>query len=105
MTPAARQEFAPGFLKLIRADPPSWPGQRTGRTGLGLTSPPVDPAGDLELCLCPFRQALQSTVTPRAPAAEDPMAQTYTIDEAAGRLGIPLEEFKRRWKTEWTTVR
>ncbi len=33
------------------------------------------------------------------------MAKTYTIDEAAERLGVPLEEFKRRWKTEWTTVR
>lgn len=33
------------------------------------------------------------------------MAQTYTLDEAAGRIGIPVEEFKRRWKTEWTTVR
>src|SRR5262245_6611318 len=33
------------------------------------------------------------------------MAQTYTLDQAAGRLGIPVEEFKRRWKTEWTTVR
>lgn len=33
------------------------------------------------------------------------MAQTYTLDEAAARIGIPVEEFKRRWKTEWTTVR
>ena len=33
------------------------------------------------------------------------MAQTYTIDEAAGKLGLTAEEFKRRWKTEWTSVR
>ncbi|CAN5622219.1 hypothetical protein BH11PLA2_BH11PLA2_52150 [soil metagenome] len=33
------------------------------------------------------------------------MAQTYTLDEAASKLGLPTDEFKRRWKTEWTTVR
>jgi len=29
-------------------------------------------------------------------------AQYITLDEAAKRLGIPVEEFKRRLKTEWT---
>ena len=29
-------------------------------------------------------------------------AQYITLDEAAKRLGIPLDEFKRRLKTEWT---
>lgn len=33
------------------------------------------------------------------------MAQFYTLDEAAIRLGIPQEEFKRRLKTEWTSIR
>ena len=29
-------------------------------------------------------------------------AQYITLDEAAKRLGIPIDEFKRRLKTEWT---
>ena len=29
-------------------------------------------------------------------------AQFITLDEAAKRLGIPIDEFKRRLKTEWT---
>ncbi|MCU0704669.1 MAG: hypothetical protein MUF18_11890 [Fimbriiglobus sp.] len=33
------------------------------------------------------------------------MAQTYTLDEAAQRLGIPAEEFKRRLRDEWKNVR
>jgi hypothetical protein len=33
------------------------------------------------------------------------MAQTYTLDEAAHRLGIPAEEFKRRLRDEWKSVR
>jgi hypothetical protein len=33
------------------------------------------------------------------------MAQTYTLEEAAQRLGLPPEDFKRRLKTEWTSVR
>jgi hypothetical protein len=33
------------------------------------------------------------------------MAQTYTLEEAAGKLGLPADEFKRRWKTEWTSLR
>ena len=33
------------------------------------------------------------------------MAQFYTLDEAAGKLGIPTDEFKRRTKTEWTSLR
>jgi hypothetical protein len=33
------------------------------------------------------------------------MAQTYTLDEAAQRLGIPAEEFKRRLRDEWKSVR
>lgn len=33
------------------------------------------------------------------------MAQTYTLDEAAKRLGVPLDEFKRRIKDDWKTLR
>lgn len=33
------------------------------------------------------------------------MAQTYTLDEAAGRLALPTEEFKRRLKDEWKQIR
>jgi len=33
------------------------------------------------------------------------MAQTYTLDEAAARLGMPAEEFKRRLKDEWKAIR
>src|SRR6478609_10882991 len=33
------------------------------------------------------------------------MAQFYTLDEAAQRLGIPQEDFKRRLKLEWTSIR
>ncbi len=33
------------------------------------------------------------------------MAQTYTLDEAAHRLGIPPEEFKRRLRDDWKSVR
>ncbi|OWK44325.1 helix-turn-helix domain-containing protein [Fimbriiglobus ruber] len=33
------------------------------------------------------------------------MAQFYTLDEAASRLGISPEEFKRRLKIEWTSIR
>ena len=32
------------------------------------------------------------------------MAQYVTLEEAAQRLGIPADEFKRRLKTEWTHV-
>lgn len=33
------------------------------------------------------------------------MAQFYTLEEAAHRLGIPVDVFKRRIKTEWTSIR
>ena len=33
------------------------------------------------------------------------MAQTYTLDEAAKRIGVPLDEFKRRIKDDWKTLR
>lgn len=33
------------------------------------------------------------------------MAQTYTLDEAAAKLSLSVEEFKRRLRTEWTQVR
>ncbi len=33
------------------------------------------------------------------------MAQFYTLDEAALRVGIPQDEFKRRLKLEWTSIR
>ena len=33
------------------------------------------------------------------------MAQTYTLDEAAEKLNLSVEEFKRRIRTEWTQVR
>ncbi len=33
------------------------------------------------------------------------MAQTYTLDEAATRLGISPEEFKRRLRDDWKSVR
>lgn len=33
------------------------------------------------------------------------MAQTYTLDEAAHRLGIPADEFKRRLRDDWKSVR
>jgi hypothetical protein len=33
------------------------------------------------------------------------MAQTYTLDEAAGRLGMPTDEFKRRLKDDWKSIR
>lgn len=33
------------------------------------------------------------------------MAQTYTLEEAAQRLGLSLEDFKRRLKDEWKSVR
>ena len=33
------------------------------------------------------------------------MAQTYTLDEAANRLGMSGEEFKRRLKDEWKSIR
>ncbi|MBX3397386.1 MAG: hypothetical protein KF873_01480 [Gemmataceae bacterium] len=33
------------------------------------------------------------------------MAQTYTLDEAAQRLGVPLDEFKRRIKDDWKSLR
>jgi len=33
------------------------------------------------------------------------MAQFYTLDEAAQRVGIASDEFKRRLKLEWTSIR
>src|SRR5436190_22613906 len=33
------------------------------------------------------------------------MAQTYTLEEAAGRLGIAQEELKRRLREDWKTIR
>jgi len=33
------------------------------------------------------------------------MAQFYTLEEAAQRLGIPQDDFKRRLKLEWTSIR
>jgi hypothetical protein len=33
------------------------------------------------------------------------MAQTYTLEEAADKLDLSIEEFKRRLRTEWTQVR
>ncbi len=33
------------------------------------------------------------------------MAQTYTLDEAAQRLGVPVDEFKRRIKDDWKALR
>jgi len=33
------------------------------------------------------------------------MAQFYTLEEAATRLSIGADEFRRRLKTEWTTIR
>lgn len=33
------------------------------------------------------------------------MAQFYTLDEAAQRLQMPADEFKKRLKTEWTSIR
>ena len=31
------------------------------------------------------------------------MAQYYTLDEAAQKLGLSVEEFRRRLATEWKT--
>lgn len=33
------------------------------------------------------------------------MAQTYTLDEAADRLGVPVDEFKKKLRDEWKTLR
>lgn len=33
------------------------------------------------------------------------MAQTYTLEEAADKLDLSIEEFKRRLRTEWTQIR
>jgi hypothetical protein len=33
------------------------------------------------------------------------MAQTYTLEEAADKLNLSVEEFKRRLRSEWTQVR
>lgn len=33
------------------------------------------------------------------------MAQFYTLEESAQRLGLSLEDFKRRLKLEWTSIR
>jgi len=33
------------------------------------------------------------------------MSQTYTLDEAAEKLNLSVEEFKRRLRTEWSNVR
>lgn len=33
------------------------------------------------------------------------MAQTYTLEEAADKLDLSVEEFKRRLRTEWTQIR
>ncbi len=33
------------------------------------------------------------------------MAQTYTLDEAAGKLGIGVDEFKRRLRDQWKHIR
>lgn len=33
------------------------------------------------------------------------MAQTYTLDEAAEKLNLSVEDFKRRLRTEWTQIR
>src|SRR4051812_21815906 len=33
------------------------------------------------------------------------MAQTYTLDEAAEKLNLSVEEFKRRLRSEWTQIR
>ena len=33
------------------------------------------------------------------------MAQTYTLEEAAQRLGVTPEEMKRRLKEDWKTLR
>ncbi|MGL6076090.1 MAG: hypothetical protein ACRC8S_18180 [Fimbriiglobus sp.] len=33
------------------------------------------------------------------------MAKFYSLEESAARLGIPVEDFKRRLKTEWTSIR
>src|SRR5947209_9182031 len=33
------------------------------------------------------------------------MAQTYTLEEAADKLNLSTEEFKRRLRSEWTQIR
>src|SRR5262245_28259221 len=33
------------------------------------------------------------------------MAQTYTLEEAADKLNLSVEEFKRRLRSEWTQIR
>src|SRR3954463_10674015 len=33
------------------------------------------------------------------------MAQTYTLEEAADKLDLSVEELKRRLRTEWTQIR
>lgn len=33
------------------------------------------------------------------------MAQTYTLEEAADKVNLSVEEFKRRLRTEWTQIR
>src|SRR5829696_8331356 len=33
------------------------------------------------------------------------MSQTYTLEEAADKLNLSVEEFKRRLRTEWTQIR
>ena len=33
------------------------------------------------------------------------MAQYYTLDEAAGKLGIKVDEFRKKLATEWKAVR
>lgn len=45
-------------------------------------------------------------LTVPAPGARTPpMAQFYTLEEAAQRLGIGHDDFKRRLKLEWTSIR
>src|SRR2546423_14920368 len=54
----------------------------------------------------PLRPAVpRPSPPPPVPARGSVMAQTYTLEEAANKLDLSVEEFKRRLRTEWTQIR
>ena len=55
--------------------------------------------------MCESHNPDSDHIHPQPAACETHMAQTYTLEEAAGRLGITPEEMKRRLKEDWKTLR
>ena len=100
----------PDSLQLsLQRDPPSGI-KAVHPAGPAPSAPPVNAPSVTHLCTqaqgLQFIQANRGTpgfASPLVRTHEALMAAQYiTLDEAAKRLGIPVEEFKRRLKMEWT---